>query len=136
MLRPVQQPPVLLLYRDFFRTIENVSGENLQWFWRGWFANNWRLDVAVRDVKYVDGDYSKGALITLDNLDKMAMPVVLEVKTKSGKTDRVKLPVEIWERNVSWIFKYPSTEEIESVTYDPDKALPDFNPDNNTWTKK
>jgi aminopeptidase N len=32
---------------DFFRTMENASGESLQWFWRGWFVNNWRLDVAV-----------------------------------------------------------------------------------------
>ncbi|HVT86247.1 MAG TPA: M1 family metallopeptidase [Chitinophagaceae bacterium] len=121
---------------DFFRTIENVSGESLQWFWRGWFANTWRLDVAVRSVKYVDSnDYSKGAYITLDNLEKMAMPVILEIKMKSGKTDRVKLPVEIWERNTSWVFKYPSTEEIESVTYDPDKVLPDYNPANNVWKK-
>ncbi|MDB5123659.1 MAG: peptidase [Mucilaginibacter sp.] len=121
---------------DFFRTIENAGGENLQWFWRGWFMNNWRLDVAVRDVKYVSDDPAKGALITIDNLEKMAMPVILEIKTVSGKTDRVKLPVEIWERNSSWTFKYPSTEEIQSVTYDPDKVLPDFNPDNNVWTKK
>ncbi|MES2329767.1 MAG: M1 family metallopeptidase [Bacteroidota bacterium] len=122
---------------DFFRTIENASGESLQWFWRGWFVNNWRLDVSVRGVKYVDStNFAKGALITLDNLEKMAMPVILEIKTKSGKTDRVKLPAEIWERNVSWTFKYPSTEEIESVTYDPDKSLPDFNGANNVWTKK
>ncbi|TSD63274.1 M1 family metallopeptidase [Inquilinus sp. KBS0705] len=120
---------------DFFRTIENASGESLQWFWRGWFQNNWRLDVGVRDVKYVSGDPSKGALITLDNLEKMAMPVILEIKTKSGKTERLNLPVEIWERNNSFIVKYPSTEEIESVTYDPDKSLPDFNPDNNVWKK-
>jgi hypothetical protein len=121
---------------DFFRTMENASGESLQWFWRGWFLNNWRLDVAVRDVKYVDNDATKGALITIDNLEKMAMPVILEIKTVSGKIDRVKLPVEIWERNSTWTFKYPSTEAIQSVTYDPDKVLPDFNPDNNVWTKQ
>jgi hypothetical protein len=121
---------------DFFRTMENVSGETLQWFWRAWFVNNWRLDVAVSDVKYVDNDPTKGALITIDNLDKMAMPVVLEIKLKSGKTDRVKFPVEIWERFSSWTFKYPSTEEIQSVTYDPDNVFPDYNPDNNVWTAK
>ncbi|WP_259068826.1 M1 family metallopeptidase [Mucilaginibacter sp. X4EP1] len=121
---------------DFFRTMENAGGENLQWFWRGWFQHNWRLDVAVSDVKYVDNDPTKGAFITIDNLEKMAMPVILEVKTVSGKTDRIKLPVEIWERNSSFTIKYPSTEEIQSVTYDPDKVLPDFNPDNNVWTKK
>ena len=121
---------------DFFRTIENASGESLQWFWRGWFMNNWRLDVAVSDVKYVDNDPSKGALITIENLEKMAMPVILEVKTVSGKTDTVKLPVEIWERNSTWTFRYPSTEEIQSVTYDPGKVFPDINPDNNVWMKK
>jgi hypothetical protein len=120
---------------DFFRTMENASGENLNWFWRGWFVNNWRLDVGVRDVKYVNGDPSKGALITLDNLDKLAMPTILEIKTVSGKTERLKLAVDIWERNTSFVVKYPSTEEIQSVTYDPDKVLPDYNPDNNVWKK-
>lgn len=121
---------------DFFRTIENASGENLNWFWRGWFVNNWRLDVSVRDVKYLKNDPKNGAIITIDNLEKMAMPVVIDIKTKSGKVERVKLPVEIWERNVSWQFRYPSTEEIESVTYNPDKTLPDFNPANNVWKKQ
>jgi hypothetical protein len=122
---------------DFFRTIENVAGESLQWFWRGWFVNNWRLDVAVSEVNYIDkNDISKGALITLDNLEKMAMPVVLEIKFTNGKTDRIKLPVEIWERNISWTFKYNSKDVIESVTYDPDKLFPDFNASNNKWSKK
>jgi len=122
---------------DFFHTIENVAGESLQWFWRGWFVNNWRLDVSVRSVTYNDTtNYAKGAVITLDNLEKMAMPVILEIKTVSGKKDRIKLPVEIWERNTAWSFRYPCTEEIESVTYDPDKVLPDFNPANNVWKKK
>jgi Peptidase family M1 domain len=118
---------------DFFRTMENVSGESLSWFWRGWFLNNWKLDQAVSDVRYVKDDPKKGALITIDNLEKMAMPVILEIKTKSGKTERIKLPVEIWERNVRWTFLYPSTEEIESVTSDPDKVLPDCNSDNDVW---
>jgi len=61
------------------------------------------------------------------------MPVILEIKTKSGKTTRVNYAAEIWERNSSWSFKFPSTEEIESVTYDPDNVLPDYNPDNNVW---
>ncbi|RYY35484.1 MAG: M1 family peptidase [Sphingobacteriaceae bacterium] len=118
---------------DFFRTMENVGGESLQWFWRGWFINNWRLDVGVTNVSYVSNDASKGALITLENNDKMAMPVILDIKLKSGKVERVQLPVEIWERNSTFVYKYPSTEEVESVTYDPDKKLPDYNSDNNVW---
>jgi hypothetical protein len=121
---------------DFFRTIENVAGENLNWFWRGWYINNWKLDQAVIDVKYVKNDPAQGALITIENLEKMPMPVILEIKTKSGKVSRLKLPVEVWQRNKQWTFIYPSVEEIISVVSDPDKVLPDSNSANNSWTSK
>ncbi|GAB2705141.1 M1 family metallopeptidase [Mucilaginibacter koreensis] len=121
---------------DFFRTIENAGGESLGWFWRGWFQNNWKLDVGVTNVQYVDNNAAKGAMITLTNNEKLALPVVLEVKLKSGKTDRVKLPVEIWMRNNTWTFMYPSTEEIQSVTYDPDHVFPDSNSANDVWTQQ
>jgi aminopeptidase N len=120
---------------DFFRTMENAAGESLQWFWRGWFVHNWKHDVGVKEVKYRDNnDFKKGCLITIENLEKLVMPVILEVKLKSGKTERIQLPVDIWMRNTSWTFPFASQEEIESVTYDPDKVLPDGNASNNVWS--
>lgn len=119
---------------DFFRTIENVAGEDLSWFWRSWFVNNWRFDQGINSIKYVKNDPAKGVVITVENFDKMPMPIVLDVKAKSGKVTRVKLPVEIWQRNNDWSFKHNSTEEIESITLDPDHAFPDYNESNNVWT--
>ena len=118
---------------DFFRTIENVSGEDLNWFWRGWYKNNWRFDQAITKVKYVKNDPTKGAIISIENLEKMPMPVIMDIKFKSGKVNRITLPVEIWQRNVSWSFKNESTEEIESITIDPDHVFPDVNTTNNIW---
>ncbi|MFD2162413.1 M1 family metallopeptidase [Paradesertivirga mongoliensis] len=118
---------------DFFRTMENVSGENLAWFWRGWFLDNWRLDQAVAGVEYVKGNAANGALITVENLEKMPFPMILEIRTKSGNKSRITLPVEVWQRNTSWTFQYPSTEEIVSVTSDPDHVLPDHNSNNDVW---
>ena len=118
---------------DFFRTMENASGEDLGWFWRGWILNNWRLDQAVTDVKYVKNNPTKGAIITIENLEKMAMPVVLEIETVSGVKSRVNLPVEIWQRNTSWSFSFNSTEELKTIVIDPDNVLPDFNDENNKW---
>ena len=118
---------------DFFRTMENVSGEDLRWFWRSWFINSWKLDQAVTEVKYVKNDPSQGAIITIENLEKMPMPVVIEIKTKSGKVTRKTLPVEIWKRNVSWSFKVDTTEELTRVVIDPDFVLPDTNSKNNKW---
>lgn len=118
---------------DFFRTMENVAGEDLSWFWRGWFVHNWRLDQGINSVKYVDDNPKLGILITIENFEKMAMPVIMDIKTKSGKVTRLKLPVEIWQKNVDWTFKHNSTEEIESIVLDPDHVLPDSNESNNTW---
>jgi hypothetical protein len=118
---------------DFFRTMEDVAGEDLAWFWRGWFQNNWRLDQGVVSVSYVKNDPRNGALITVKNHEKMPFPMILEIKTKGGKATRTVLPVEIWERNSIWTFSYPSTEEIVSVTSDPDHVLPDHNSSNDVW---
>lgn len=119
---------------DFFRTMENVAGEDLSWFWRGWFQYNWRFDQGINSIKYVKNDPKKGVVITIENFEKMPMPSILEVKTKTGKVERIKLPVEVWQRNNSWSFKHNSTEEIESITLDPDHVFPDSNEGNNVWT--
>ncbi|MXV37403.1 M1 family peptidase [Flavobacteriaceae bacterium Ap0902] len=36
---------------DFFRTMEDASGEDLDWFWRGWFYDTDPVDIAIKDVK-------------------------------------------------------------------------------------
>lgn len=121
---------------DFFRSMNNGSGENLNWFWKEWFVKNWTLDQAVDSVKYVDDDPTKGSLITIENKDRMVMPVEVEVKESNGHSGRIKLPVEIWERTGLWTFKYNSTSKLDSVIIDPDKKLPDVNPENNYWPLK
>ena len=119
---------------DFFRTMDDASGEDLNWFWKEWFYKTWVLDQAVDNVKYVDGDTSKGSLITISNNDEMVMPATVLVKESDGKSGTVKLPVEIWEKSGKWTFKYNSTGLIDSVIIDPDKQLPDVNRKNNVWT--
>ena len=36
---------------DFFRTMEDASGVDLDWFWRGWFYSTDHVDIAIDDVK-------------------------------------------------------------------------------------
>lgn len=121
---------------DFFRVIENETGENLNWFWRSWILNNWQLDQAIDKVEYVDSDPAKGALISISNLEKMPMPVVIEATTESGKKVRHKLPVQVWENNSTWRFRMNTTEKLSSVKIDPDNVYPDIRPENNVWNTK
>ncbi len=119
---------------DFFHTMDNVSGEDLSWFWKEWFFTTWKLDQSVKGISYVNKDVVKGALITIENLGEMALPVTLMVKEENGKTETVKLPAEIWQRGGSWTFQYPSTSKINLIVLDPDHVLPDVDPDNNTFS--
>ena len=119
---------------DFFRTMENVGGEDLSYFWRGWFFTNSKLDQGIKGVKYVDNDPSKGALITIVNNDQMVLPVPMKIEQENGKTDSIQLPVEIWQRGGEWTFHYPSTSTIKMITIDPDHDYPDIDPSNNTFT--
>ena len=120
---------------DFFHTIENVSGEDLGWFWRGWVLNTWKLDQAVKDVKYIDDKVENGSMITIQNLEKMVMPVTVVVKEANGQQHRINLPVEVWQRGPNWTFAVQTTSEVKEVILDPDKRLPDFNRANNSWKK-
>lgn len=37
---------------DFFRTMEDASGVDLDWFWRGWFFTNWHVDQGIKEIKW------------------------------------------------------------------------------------
>ncbi|MBL8820853.1 MAG: hypothetical protein JNL58_32865, partial [Planctomyces sp.] len=37
---------------DFFRTMEDASAVDLDWFWRGWFYTTDHVDLTVDDVKW------------------------------------------------------------------------------------
>ncbi|MEL7495994.1 MAG: M1 family metallopeptidase [Planctomycetota bacterium] len=39
---------------DFFRTMEDASGVDLDWFWRGWFYSNEHVDLAIANVKQLN----------------------------------------------------------------------------------
>jgi Peptidase family M1 domain len=118
---------------DFFHSINNAAGEDLNWFWKEWFFTTWKLDQAITRVIYVNNDPSQGALITIENKAKMIMPVIIKLVELNGKAETIQLPVEIWQRGGSWTFKYPSSTKIDKVILDPENVLPDTDRKNNVW---
>lgn len=49
---------------DLFRTMEDASGEDLDWFWRGWFYGTDPVDIALDSVKFAKPDYASAATST------------------------------------------------------------------------
>lgn len=117
---------------DFFRAMNNGSGEDLTWFWNGWYAHNWQLDQAAVKVAYQDDDAGKGAVLTLENKDQMAMPVLLKVTETNGQVHTFTVPVEIWQKGAQATVNIPSSSKIKEVVIDPDHLVPDTDRSNNT----
>ena len=118
---------------DFFHTMENVSGEELTWFWRGWFFNKWKIDQGVKSAKYIDGDFKKGVQVTIENIGQLPVPTTIQLRFKDGTANTVKIPIEVWKRNTEWTFKVDSNKEIKEVKLDPDSQIPDADLNNNSF---
>jgi len=118
---------------DFFRSMENGAGEDLSWFWKGWFYNNWKLDLAIHDVQYQKTGDKRSIRITVANLEKMAMPFTVGITLKDGTKQRQTFPVETWLQNKAITFDLPVTQDVTQVQVDPEGALPDVNRGNNIW---
>ena len=63
----------------------------------------------------------------------MAMPVIVELTTLSGKLIRKSLPVEIWQSSDTYTLRVETTETVRKIVLDPDRVFPDIQPQNNTW---
>jgi len=118
---------------DFFRAMNDASGEDLNWFWKGWFFTTWKIDQSVQSVSYVQNDPKQGALITIVNKEKLAMPVDLLITQENGTSETLHLPVNVWQRGGVWKFKYSSKSAIKSIVLDPGHELPDIDLKNNVW---
>src|SRR6185312_3946978 len=116
---------------DFFRFMESDTGEDLGWFWRGWFEHNWQFDMAVTKAAYTDGDYRKGVDVTVANLDQLVLPATLELVYDDGSKQDVRVPWETWMQHRSYVVHVDGTRKLKSVTLDPARALPDNDRSNN-----
>ncbi|MBS9522540.1 M1 family metallopeptidase [Litoribacter alkaliphilus] len=115
---------------DFFNHMENVAGENLSWFWNGWFYGTENIDLAINGVyPYGPGNY----VVAISNRGDIPMPVLMEITFDDGSKERKTLPVEIWQRGDSWNHMIQTDKKITSIQIDPDRVLPDINSSNDRW---
>nr|WP_235893498.1 M1 family metallopeptidase [Litoribacter populi] len=115
---------------DFFNHMENVAGENLSWFWNGWFYGTENIDLAIDGVyPYGPGNY----VVAISNRGGIPMPVLMEITFDDGSKERKMLPVEIWQRGDSWNHMISTDKKVTSIQIDPDRILPDINSSNDRW---
>jgi len=116
---------------DFFRTMSNLTGRDLDWFWRNWIYTTARLDQAVDSVRAG----SDSAFIYLSNRGQMVLPVTLELRYADGTTESRNLPVEMWDLGSRFTYRLATAKRLSNVVIDPRRIYPDIARDNNSWRR-
>ncbi|WKN41576.1 M1 family metallopeptidase [Tunicatimonas pelagia] len=91
---------------DFFRTMEDASAVDLDWFWRGWFYTTDYVDVAVDDVKWY----------------RVANPEEEVEKTVSADESTISQDEETSENAKNW----PDTPQKLTITDTDDRYFGEF----------
>ena len=147
---------------DFFRSMEDASAMDLDWFWRGWFYTTDVTDIGIQSVKkfqtktgendtveFVE-DTSAGLSfankatdskfhyeITYNKPGGLVMPIIVEFTYKDGSTERKTYPAQIWRYNDKEITKtFSSDKEITNIALDPDLETADVDTSNNSFPRK
>ena len=121
---------------DFFRTMEDVSGRRLDWWFREFFMENERFDQAVDTVVTRTRGDTTDVAVAFGNHARGVLPIRARFTFSDGSTQNFDYPAEVWSTNTSrYIRQYSFTgKTITKIELDPDKRLIDIDRANNVWT--
>ncbi|MBB6501799.1 M1 family metallopeptidase [Pedobacter cryoconitis] len=111
---------------DLFRTMEDASGEDLDWFWRGWFYSTDPCDIALDGVKFAKADVNSKVPISKVKMVKLEAPQVnafddiSKVRNREDKnikfyTDQDKSTQDFYWRYDRGIEKYNEKEQKQEL---------------------
>lgn len=116
---------------DFFQTWNQVSGENLDWFWKAWFFEWGYPDLAIQGV--ITDEAAHCQVVMIEQKGNIPVPVHLEVTYTDGTTETLHHTAAIWKdgqqncRIPCKVGKKVKTIELGART------IPDVNQEDNTW---
>ncbi len=114
--------------QDFFAVVQEVSQQDLSWFWDQTYYSSSLFDYAVGEVATV-GDRQS---LLVRRRGEGLFPVEVRVTFENGEVVE-----EQWDGKGRWHeFFYDSSDKIERVEIDPDETLAlDVNRTNNSWSR-
>ena len=122
---------------DFYRTMEDVSGKRLDWFFREWFIENPHFDVAIDTVaeRQVGGVDSVAVLFV--NHARGVLPLHVRFMFTDGSKEDFDYPAEVWSTNTTaYVRRYEFRgKKIAKVEVDPDGRSVDIDRANNVWPR-
>lgn len=118
---------------DFFRTIENATGHDLSWYWRGFWYSTDVLDYGIDNVTQRDENGQILAIVSLHRLTSIIFPVRLRLKYANGTTGDFSLPENIWANGDKFDAQLSVPARVVGARLWPDPSVPDWHHENDTW---
>ncbi len=133
---------------DLIYIAEKESGIQLDWYYNQWVYTNKSIDYGFAEIESGKG----GSRITIERLGEMSMPLRINLKLRDGRELKYYIPThsqlgnpenEPLEFRTPWPWTHPEyildipyeTDEIESMTIDPDGFMADVNRENNSFPR-
>jgi hypothetical protein len=118
---------------DFFRTIENATGRDLSWYWRGFWYTTDVLDVGIDSVSQANQAGQNVVVLSLHRMTSILFPVRLRLKYANGRTGDFTLPVNIWANGDRFNAQLVVPARVVGARLWPDPSVPDWNEANDSW---
>jgi aminopeptidase N len=77
---------------DFFYTLNNVSGQNLNWFWQKWFFEKGQPDNAIKEVRSGEGKIK----VLVEQVGNYPIPFEFSVTAPDGRKEIFSETAAIW----------------------------------------
>ncbi len=121
---------------DFFRTMEDVSGHRLDWFWREFWLNNYHFDQAIDTVVIQHHGDTDNVVVRYANRARGVLPVRARFTFGDGTTEDFHYPAEVWSTNTTrYLRRYTFVgKHVTRIELDPDHRLIDIDRSNNAWS--
>ncbi len=117
---------------DYFNSMSNGSGKNLNWFFNNWFFTNYYDDLALKNITKTAGGYK----VDIQNIGGFAIPFNIKLTYTDGTTESFHQTPIVWEKDQKKIaITVKSAKQVKSAVLD-NGIFMDANESNNTWTAK
>ena len=122
--------------QDFYRTMDDVAGRPLDWFWREWFLETPGFDQSVDSVSQTAQGADTHVTVVYGNRARGVFPILARFTFSDGTTQSFTYSADSWRANstkyvVTYTFPRKTVTKIE---LDPDHHLIDTDRKNNVWT--
>ncbi len=112
---------------DFFFTFDDVTGQDLSWFWEPWFFNFGYPDLSIKEIKHT----KTGTDIIIEKVGLLPVPIHLEIETEDGELLTVDKNAAVWKDGRSEFGLHLDLfKRIKSARLG-NSHIPDVNPENN-----